>query len=591
MKKAIWILSVLMISLSSFLKAQIDVNWSETMMYDNKLDGFFEEFVGSNSKLVFAKYDDLKRRRNKTTAKAKLIAYDKHSMEKVGEATFIDIKKDKKGAEKYKGLKYYKTVVFENLVYVFWKKEASKGGMFKKDVKAKDELYVQTFDGKLNPLQKLKKIYELSASAIFVMANKNVDESIIIGGEVAAKKGDNLTIEYKVLKSDLSFLASNQVELPVTLASKSGRSLSSSYEYGDDGNLHIKTYVTLSKEDRKSAKKGEAYRYPVYSVIELASGKIQSYSIKFENKNIFNFDYVVTKDAIKLVGFFCDLIKDPRGNDTHGIFYAVLDPKTFQMAGDMNFTMFTKQQLDELFAKDKDKGDRSDKRRTQTKKKKKSEEESLASDYVIENIQSIDKNNIAIFCSVMYNYAVTTCDGKGNCTTRYYCQKDNVTAFKIDDKGKIVWASNLDRRITYNGWNVWDLKVASKDGKFFVAYGSDYSIVGDKKNRKSRKSKKYKSDRFEYAMFDYATGKFTKNEYKVNPVNVKKKDKKTISALAITELDNELFVSSKVVRIKPLRVVFGCLGGLVCPPVAVAPFMFGNSYKGKGNLARITLIK
>ena len=191
----------------------------------------------------------------------------------------------------------------------------------------------------------------------------------------------------------------------------------------------------------------------------------------------------------------------------------------------------------------------------------------------------------------MYNYSVTTCDGKGNCTTRYYCAKSNVTAFKIDGDGKIIWASNLDRKITYSGWNIYDLRVVNKENKFIVAYGSDYSIKSDKKNRSTRKSSKYKSDRFEYAVFDYSTGEFKKNEYKVNAINAKSEDKKTISAREITIMDNEFYASSKIVKMKTLPVVLGCLGALICPPVLMIPFMSGNAHRGSGNLAHIEVLK
>src|ERR1035437_4963334 len=485
MKKIILIFTLLICSISTFLKAQtLDVKWTDRMIYDNKLDGFFEDFVGNNSKFVYAKFNKLTLRMNKNADKVKLVAFDKNTMKKAGETTMMD-SKDPGSAKNYKDLKYYKTIVFENLIYVFWKKES----------KTKVELFVQTYDSKLKPVQKVKKIYELNSDSkdskkaeVFVMANEKVNESIVIGGELAAGKGSNVTVEYKVLKSDLSFSSANQVALPVSVSGKS-KSLTSSYEYGDDGNLHIKTYVTMDKEQRKTAKKGEAYRYPIYSVVKLETGNIQSYTIKFENKNVFDFDFEVTKGAIKIFGFFCDLTKDSKGVDTHGIFYAILDPKTFQLSGEMNFTYFTKHQLDQLFAKDNDKTDRKDKAFMQSKKKKKSEDESLSSDYVIEKVQSLDNNNIVLFCSLMYNYAVTTCDGKGNCHTNYYCAKSNVTAFKIDGAGKIIWASNLDRKITYSGWNIYDLRVVNKENKFIVAYGSDYSIKSDKKNRSSRDRK------------------------------------------------------------------------------------------------------
>ena len=587
MKKVILIFALLLCSAKVYVAQTLSAIWSEKMQFENKKDGFFMDFIGKNSKFIYTKYDNLHMRLGKNTKKVKIVAFDKNTMDPAGQVTMIDTKKDPNASKQFKGLEFYKAVVFENLIYVFWMK----------DTKLKDELYVQTFDSKLKPIQKLKKIYEVNSSkedgkkaSAFVMANPKAGETILIGGELATTKGSNLQVEYKILKSDLSFASAGQVELPVKIVRNSS-SLSSNYEYGDDGNLHIKTYIYMDKEERKSLKKGEASHYTLYSIVNVETAKIQTYSMKLENKNLFEFDYVATKDAIKLFGFFCDLTKDPKGNDTHGIFYAILDPKTMQLKGDMNFTYFTKAQLDQLFAKDKDKGDRNDGKDKRKRKKKGDADESLSSSYTIEQVQSIDKENIVLFCSIMYNYSVTTCDSKGNCTTRYYCDKSNVTAFKINGNGALVWASNLDRQITYGGSNIYDLRVINKDNKFIVAYGSNYAMNADKKNMRTSKSRKYKQDKFEYAVFDYTSGKFEKAEYKVNALNTPKKDKKTITALAIDVMDNEFYVNSTVKRIKVLPVVLGCLGGLVCPPVAFIPFLSGNSYKGSGYLGHIEVVK
>lgn len=582
MKKTIVILACLIASLSPFLKAQtLDVSWSDKLLYDNKTDGFFQDFIGKNSNFLYAEFDKLRLISRNKAGRLKIAAFDKKTMKKVAMVTVFD-SKDAASAKKYKDLRHYKTVVFETLIYVFWTKES----------KEKDELYVQTFDSKLKPAQGLKKIYELKSSKkddkkaeLFVMANHKVGETIMIGGELASNKGEDIVIEFKVLKSDLTFSSSNQVKLPMTVKYKSN-DLSSNYEYGDDGNLHVRTYVTMNKEQRKAAKKGEATRFPIYSVIDVGSGKIKSYTMKFDNKNIFDFDFVITKDAIKIFGFFCDLNKDPKGNDTHGIFYAVMNPETFELTKDMNFTYFTKQQLNTLFSGDKDKSDRKDKKLISSKKKKKSEDESLASNYNIEDVQSIDKDNLVIFCSLMYNYSVTTCNDKGQCTTRYYCRKDNVTAFKVDANGQLVWASNMDRRITYSGWYVWDVKVINKDNKMYAVYGSDFAMNAKKKNMFSAKGGKYKSDKFEYAVFDYATGKFEKKEYKVNAVNTKKADKKTISALNVSVMDNEFYINSSRIKLKPLAYL-SCL----CPPVFYFVYLNGNSRRGSGNLGHMNCTK
>ena len=521
---------ILMVIFTSFLNAQeLTVDWTDLQHYDKKVDGFFDEYVGANSKYVYTKYDN--RASGFRKWKMKLVTYDKKTMSKAGSVTLFD-GKDVAKAKKYEDLKYYKTIIFEKTVYVFWANWSKK----------KDELYVESLDENLNPISPLKKIYELTSSkqdnkkaALFVMGNKFSNERIVIGGELAADKGEKVRIEYKLLNSDFTFFSSHQVELPISITGKSS-SLTSSYELGNDGNLHIKSYVSMSREEKKSAQKNEATVYPIYSVVELASGAIKSYPMKFNDKNLFDFDFIVSKNSIKIFGFFCDLKKDPKGVDNHGIFYSVIDPATFTINA-MNFSYFTKVQLDHLFAKDI--SDRKDNSTLRSKKKAQSEEQSIPDNYSIEDVQSVDGDNLVLFCSRMQNGSYRSCDSKGHCTTYYYCKKSNVTAFRLNAKGEIIWASNLDRKYTYAVWDVKDVKVINKDGFFYVTYASTPS------KEKKRADHKKKETKFEYGVFDYATGKASKKDFLVNGPNTPKKEKKCFFVTDIIKLDNEFYLTAK----------------------------------------------
>ncbi len=247
------------------------------------------------------------------------------------------------------------------------------------------------------------------------------------------------------------------------------------------------------------------------------------------------------------------------------------------------FSYFDKSFLDQLYAADKE-----DQRKSfrLNKDKKKSDEESIDSHYVIESVQQ-DGKDIILFCSLMYNWSQTVCittNGVQSCQTYYYCDKSNVTAFRMSADGGLVWASNLDRFYRYNTWNVYDVETIKNGNTFYVVYNSLFQAGAKKKNRKSRKSKEQLSDRFEYAAFDATTGKYTRQECQVNSVNTPKKEKKFVSATRLTVFDNKFYTYSERISIKPLAYL-GCL--LVpCGPYVV---MFsGNARRGDGYLGTIS---
>lgn len=579
MKKIIVTISLCM--LTAFTYAQsIDLNWSEKQEYQNKKDGFFDEFIGGNSKYVYAKYNKMAYKPAKANSKIKLVTYDKTTMKQVAQEAIVGYKENEADKERMKDLTYFDQVVFENTVNIFWIKTSN----------GTSELYAQVFDAKLNEKVKLKKIYEVKASGkksypnMFVIGNKKAGEKIVIGAELPREKNENVKFEYKILKADLGFDASNQITLPYSTVT-TDRYLSASYEIGDDGLLYVNTGIKLSKEEREGLMKNEMSSYNLLTVVNPSTGKYKAYPLKFDNKNLFDVDYLVTPTKTKIYGLFCDLLKDNKGSDMHGIFYAEIDNATSSMTA-TNFTYFDKPTLDKLFANDK--RDQKKAGVLKSKKAKKSNEESLAGDYVIEDIQSVDDKNVVLFASRMRNWSRTTCDSKGNCTTRYYCTKSNVTTFKVDNTGKLLWASNLNREYTYNNWNVYDVKVVNKDDKLFALYGGSEIISKEqKKAKKNEKRTPRGVGELEYAVFDYNTGSFKTDKYKVNSINAKQSDRKYVNPLGITIIENRMFINSSRIKIKPLSIVFGCLGALVCPPVIAIPFMSGNAKKGSGYIGNI----
>ncbi len=581
MKKSLF-LSLLVLLTGVSFGQELKANWSDKEFYTNKTTGFFDQYVGGNSKYVYLKTSKLpgfamsnKKRERRTMIN--MMAYDKATMKEVAKATILDLS-NSGTKKKYGGLRYYKTIVFENSLYVFWVS----------DEKKKDELYVESYTPKLKRTGALKKVYELSSSKeaarkaeIFALGNQAAGEKIIIGGELATNDGQNIKMEYKLLNADFTFAAANQVTLPVAAVrnsrSRSADNLSSSYLFGDDANLHIRSYVTVDEKEKKDLnKKGAATSFAIYSIVEVNSGKIHSFSMRSDDKNILEFNFAVTKSSIKVYGFFNDIAK---GGLLNGIFTGAVDPKAFTMSA-LNFTYFTKTQLDALFAKDKEDANKAGALASNKKKEAKEKEEALTSNFRIEDVKYADNDNLVLFCSRMLNTTQDYYDGK-NWHSIPICQKDNVTIFKINaTKGEIVWASNLDRRASYGGWFVDDLKVITKDKNFYIVYGNAYNSAeqASGKTKKKRKSKDQREDRFEYAVLDQATGTIKRKEFTVNAVNAPKGEIKHISAVNLKVIDNEFYANSTKGKLKLIPTILSFVGCFICPPVVIMPFVV-PSYK------------
>ena len=588
MKKQTIVLPIFLMFLSLISVAQtIDVKWSDKQYYDNKLDGYSKYIIGGNSKYLYAYFAPVRANniftgRSSTDKEIKLVAFDKKSMKRAFDISLLGFSHNKVEDKNLAGLEYYKTIIFEDIIYVVWLKDLH-------DKKKTQEMYVQTFTENLKKVNALKKVYELGSdpkadylSNIFLLANKNANEQIVIGGELSAKKDQNVKFEYKVLNKDFTYAYSGKFDLPIKKIGY-GNTLAGNYRFGDDGNIYIKTNVAIDKAEykdmKKSGKEVARGRYALLTMLNPSTGKSNVIPIRADNKDIFDFDYIVSKKSIKIFGFYSDLkvqkVKShvslfPGGvhvgsdeEDIHGIFNGTIDNNTFEIAS-IHFTAFTKAQLDNLFADDK--RNRKDKHVMASKSKRHSEDISLRSDYEIERTISIDDDNMVLFCSRMHNYVVS--NGKNSYPA---CEKFNVTAFKVASDGKIVWASNLQRYMKYGGWNIYDIDVMYQGNKIYTFYEQK----GQSKNE------------FEYGVFDYETGKNSIENYIVNPPHTPKFERHRLKEEYISVIDNVAYVNSVVSHQKVGPTIAVCAASVICLPAIVAITLPFTKY-GTGNIGVIS---
>ncbi|MFT6746884.1 MAG: hypothetical protein ACJAZ2_001229 [Glaciecola sp.] len=554
-----------------------NLNWSDPLKYDDKKDGFFHSYMDANDKNLYVMLysSGLKGHMTGEYGKMKVLALDVKSKKRVAEVSLLGYKENDK--KSHKGLSYYKSVVFNDVIYIFWKKKS------KKIV----EIYMEAFDAQLKKKGKIVKIYQQNFNkkldkqpGVFVLVNRSI-EKIVIGGELGGKAEDNVVVELKILEKNLKFSKALQVTLPYAkirekkkgLFSKNSNrygGLTSTYELGDDGNLHLETFFSLTRKERKERKKAgtlDDFTSMLFGSINLNSGTVKYKEIKFEGKEVKNMQKIVGEKNTKVFGFFSDEDKGG-GDDIHGIFYGILS-SSYDIKN-VKFNYFTKQQLDELFKKDKE--DRYEMvggcMGIGKKKKKKTDTgDELAKNYQIEYTVTSDSDELFLFCSRTDKWSHTHCstDANGNqtCTTTYYNSKKNITLFKLNGAGKLEWASNLDRDILYKGgigvWSINDVSVVAKNESFYVIYGnSDKDMTKSKKERKKAKKAKAKISPFEYAVFSEKNGEVKKKMFAVNKIDTEKKKRRTVTPSNIEVINNKFYAQYTKMGYKPKACLVGC---------------------------------
>ncbi len=579
MKQTITTLLFVVLLASHLFSQEITIDWSQKIQCDNKAFGFFDGFIGTNSQYVYAKYSNLANMPKNRNESIRYVAYDKETMKVASEKILCGFGTKKGSENKYKKLKYLETIVFENSVFVFWSNEDSN----------LNEILAESFDADLKPLTKLTKIYSGSYSDpkkkysdVVILSNKTVGENILIVDPAVQPQNKGVELEYVLLNKDLEDIYTNKIELPFEIDQElDNLTVTGSYTYGEDGNLYV--LCSVAQSEKKVFRRMKARYDSFFSVVNLKNGSAETLDIVIEDENKFILarEFNIQPDGILIFGFYRNISDDEKkGFGADGVFSAKIDSKNYEL-GKMKFTEFDAEFIKELYAEDPEA--KAEDKKKSNKKKEKEDQSELDWNYEIEVSRVID-GEVIMMCTKMYNYTVQSCDSKGNCTTRYYCRKEDVTAIKLDKKGGIAWASNLDRSVTYSGWNVRDVKVFKENNTLYVSYGSGFMDGAEKKNRKSAKSKEVRQDLFEYATLNLGSGGFEKQSYRLNKANAAKDDKKIVSAANISVLDNVMYVNTVTTKIKPTRYL-ACL--IPCPIVWWWVFLSPSSKVGKGNLGRV----
>lgn len=511
--------------------------WSEQYNFATKEDGRPSYVMGENDKYVYVQFADLNLSGKKLF---RIAALDKKTLKKKQQY-------DVYNQDSYRKFKdYYLSESFitdEGIVLVWVEKD--------KDNRI---VYAQSLDVDLRskaPLQRLNKINVENSRKIkrpakySILSNSDVEGSEIVIVEEKAMMGDgNIRVEVKTFNSDFKLVKTMQQELPFEFKDKKGLFSSSVgsygiyYYYGNDGKLHFRNSIYYSKEERKELKNNDEWEdapKSFYSVIDIQNETIKSIPFNFKGRSLLDYNFSVSSDGVKIYGFYHD-DNDESKFGISGVFY-------IKMSSDLEievkrFNPFSSDLLAETFVDDEidRKGCLKDGICCFKNNSGKSRYgNSLSSSYSIER-SILTNEDITMFCSMTENHTYQTCDDDGNCTTHYYCLKYNVTCFKVDYEGNLIWVENVNRLYRYEAWDVMDLEVIASDKGYYVLYNSILDHNGNRKNKEDLKNN------LDYVFFDRESGDSKQSTIVKNSANASKADKKSYDLSDIYSFNNTFYV-------------------------------------------------
>ena len=566
--------------LSDTASAQyMEFEWSDEFRYTNKKTGFFREYVGSDMMNIYVLQRNINKSKPYKNVKIMLVSMNKNSLV-LTEEERLPLKGFPENAgqeEVLKSLDYVKTILSEGKIFVFWRK------LINTDSTRKEEIYAQTFKPNFKPDLPLKKVFEFiqnvdEQASIFdptmclVLTEQETDR-IVVGTERFADHAINF--QYVTVDSRLAASTTNTVLLPKKPTSYPGKT-TSTYELTKDGLIHVRSEASYTKDELLYMDSKHAKTFPVLTVINVESGATKSLEFRTDLRTITDFCQYSAGGITRVVGFFGDLTEDTTGRDNQGLFYADIDPSSSEKT-DLNFVYFTRPIISRIFPK---------KRMRKKKGVIIPEDEVFQTRFDIQNITSMPDSSLIFFFTEQYNYEENTSrsdlNGENIYSSKASCKNSNVSALRLSATGEIMWARSIDRKITYQGTDIKDVRVVNKYGKFFVLFGNEDTKLSPPKGKRFQ----HLTEELTYFTFNPSTGRAKEYTTPVNEPKTDRRDMRYLDPNSAIVIDNQIYFNKMRVRQNPLWTVTN----VICPPTIFYSVLTGNTKVGKADFAMMRIM-
>jgi hypothetical protein len=335
MNKLITVVCITFLGLISYGQT-LSLDWSDKIEY-KKESGFLNQVIGENDKYIFANIYDYKSKllddNYKSNIKCKIVAYNKSTKKEELSVNLMGLPDTKSTENVYANLEYYKSVIQNNVMFVFWYSQQTVS-------MKKSELYCQTYDLTLKPIQPLKKICELPCSEykikdpVFIICTNPTRENIVIVSESSATEetqNKNYKIEVRSINSSLTISKSINLEVPYSSKSNEVLPIYGEYTQLNDGNLFIKAQKN-------------------FLLINPTSNKKLILGNKIDGKLIMSLKAYTDNNITKYIGTYITKETENVTEKKSGIFTFELDETLFKPSK-TQFIEFNQEQLNLLYPK------------------------------------------------------------------------------------------------------------------------------------------------------------------------------------------------------------------------------------------------
>lgn len=548
---------------------QLDIQWGPKITYDSKTVGFYDGTIGSNDSYIFSFWTDGAEWENKVK-KQKIVAINKETLKITKEYPLKGFEGSILEQEAFKGWTYSFAEVFADKIVLFcYLKE-----------KDREKIGAILLDHNLKQLSSLKVIHEgivdtkeeTGTSSIVIADARYSDKIIILNENPGAEK--NVLVKYKSFNTDLELTDMNQFDLPFEWTkNKYDLTPKNNYDLAEGDHIFI---ATNTKEQIGGTEKRPKYKYfATFTVVDLNTAAYKSYALVEEDVEFSGSKFRVLYNKAIIEGFYKDMSIEENDQKINGIFHLEMDVNSGTVS-EIKKIPFEKAFYENFKA---------DEIPSSARRAKKADEraKNLVDQMSFEQILVNPEETIMI-CSLLENGSTTTCDGKGNCRTTYWCIKRAVIAFTIDNSMNMVNYSVIPRLAKYGGWNVKDVFAAAlENNRHVITFGSNFSVnevaASGRKEVKVKKKDELKSN-WEYAILN-SDGVLEKKSLIINQPNTKDEDLVTITPGSIKVIDGVPYIFSNVRQRKAGRM---CLSMLTC--YLVHPFA-GSAFKGQFRLGKL----